>query len=443
MSPPAGASALTDDLRTAPAHRRIFLAGVDQARKAHGSLAVMFIDLDRFRQVNDVFGYDAGDRVLREAAARISRCVSNGDIVSRLGSDEFAVLLESVESPSFASSVAEGIRAELRRPFGIGVREACLSASVGIALYPRDGKSAEELLSRSDIAMSQVKKNGGDHQRFYSPGSETRISRKLDMEAGLRRALALGELEVHYQPQASLADGVVHSVEALLRWNRPDEGWISPAQFIPLAEETGLIHPIGAWVLETAGAQAKAWQNAGRRSVRMCINVSVRQLNQRLVDAVSRVLASTGLPPASLEFEITESVMGAGNPGTESAVRALGALGVGIAIDDFGTGYASFEYLKRLPVRTLKLAGSFVSGVCDNTDDVAIIAASISLARNLGLRTVAEGVETPEQRERLRKLGCDDCQGYHVGRPLPAAAFEELLSSEPQARQKPRLSLVR
>jgi len=438
-----GTRAPKDDKSRAPRNRQVFINAVERARKIGRSLAVLFVDLDRFRQINDVFGHDAADRVLREAAVRIGRCVRDGDLVSRLRGDEFAVLLEGVESPSAVSSVADSIRAELKRPFQIGEREACLSASIGIALYPQDGASAEELLGRADIAMSQAKRSGRDSHRSYSPGSETRISRRLELETGLRRALALGEFEVHYQPQVSLADGSITSVEALLRWNHPERGWVSPAQFIPLAEETGLIQPIGAWVLETAGAQAKAWRNAGRREVRMCINVSVWQLNQHLVETVSRVLASTGIAPASLEFEITESVMGARDPDTQAAIGALRDMGIGFAIDDFGTGYASFEYLKRVPVRTLKLAGAFVGGVCDSADDVAIIAASVSLARNLGLRTVAEGVETAAQRERLRKLGCDDCQGYYVGRPQPAAALDKLLGPKPQARHKPRLSIAK
>jgi diguanylate cyclase (GGDEF)-like protein len=430
------------DRLTALPGRRIFLGAVDRARALGRSLAVMVIDLDRFRQINDVFGHAAGDRVLREAAARIGCCVRDGDTVSRLGGDEFAVLLEGVASPSLASCVADSIRAELGRSFQIDEREACLSASIGIALCPRDGGSAEELLKRSDIAMWQAKNSGRDHHRFYCPGSETRISRKLEMEARLRRALKLGELELYYQPQASLADGAIKSVEALLRWNNPDLGWVSPAQFIPLAEETGLIHSIGAWVIETACAQARAWRMADRRPVKMCINVSAQQLNQGLIDTVSRVLARTGLSPAGLEFEITESVMGARDPDTEAALQSLRAMGIGFAIDDFGTGYSCFEYLKRLPVRTLKLAGCFVSGVCDNAEDAAIVAASVSLARNLGLRTVAEGVETAAQHERLRILGCDDGQGYHLCRPLPPAALDKRLGANSQAFQAERARLA-
>jgi len=293
--------------------------------------------------------------------------------------------------------------------------------------------------------MYQAKKNGRDNQQFYSAESETRISRGIDMEARLRRALEHGELEVHYQPQAGFADGEIRSVEALVRWSNPELGWVPPAQFIPLAEETGLIQPIGSWVLETAIAQAKAWQNAGLRPMRMCINVSARQLNERLVKTVSRSLALTGISPASIELEITESVMVSRDPGTDAALEALRALGVGFAIDDFGTGYATFDYLKRLPVRTLKVDGSFVRNVCESPDDAAIVSASVSLARSLSLRVVAEGVETAEQHALLGRLGCDDCQGFLASRPLPALELEKLLRSQSQAfpTDRPKLAIAK
>jgi diguanylate cyclase (GGDEF)-like protein len=419
--------------------------GIERARNADGSLAVLFVDLDRFKQINDVFGHDAGNRVLCEAARRIGRSVRKEDTVSRLGGDEFTVLLERIDTEAGVCAVAERIRTELNRSFRIAEREVYVSASIGIALYPRDAQSADDLLKRADVAMYQAKKSGRDSHQFYFPESETRISRGLDMEARLRRALEHAELEVHYQPQVGFANGEITSVEALLRWNNPELGWVPPAQFIPLAEETGLIHPIGAWVLETACGQAKVWHDAGLRPIRMCINVSARQLNERLVETVSRALAQTGLSPSSLELEITESVMVSKDPGTDAALQALRALGIGFAIDDFGTGYATFDYIKRLPVRTLKLDGSFVRGVCDNADDVAIVAASLSLARSLALRVVAEGVETAEQYERLKKLGCDHCQGYYVHRPLPVAALERLLGSEPRDAQttRPRLAVAR
>jgi diguanylate cyclase (GGDEF)-like protein/PAS domain S-box-containing protein len=437
------------DVLTGLPNRRLFLHrlahGIDRARSLGGSLAVLFIDLDRFKQINDVFGHDAGNQVLCEAAKRIGRSVREEDTVSRLGGDEFTVLLEGIEATSRISAIADRIRADLNRAFTLAEREVYVSASVGIALFPRDGESAEELLKRADLAMYQAKKSGRDNHQFYSAGSETRISAGLDMESRLRRALEYAELELHYQPQVGFNDGEINSVEALIRWNNPELGWVPPAQFIPLAEETGLIHPIGAWVLETACRQAKAWQDAGLRPIRMCVNVSGRQLNQRLVDTVARTLAETKLSAASLELEITESVMVNRDPETDSALQALRTLGISFAIDDFGTGYATFDYLKRFPVRTLKLDGSFVRGVCDHADDIAIVVASVSLARSLGLRIVAEGVETAEQHARLKVLGCDDCQGYYVHRPLRPSAIEKVLGSKYQAfpTDHPRLAIAK
>jgi diguanylate cyclase (GGDEF)-like protein/PAS domain S-box-containing protein len=437
------------DVLTGLPNRRLFLHrlahGIDRARSLGGSLAVLFIDLDRFKQINDVFGHDGGNQVLCEAAKRIGRSVRDHDTVSRLGGDEFTVLLEGIEATSRVSAIADRIRADLNRAFPVAQREVYVSASIGIALFPRDAESAEELLQRADVAMYQAKKNGRDNHQFYSAESETRISAGIDMESRLRRALEYAELEVHYQPQVGFNDGQINSVEALVRWNNPELGWVPPSQFIPLAEETGLIHAIGEWVLETACAQAKAWQDAGLRPVRMCVNVSALQLNQRLVDTVARVLAETKAPAASLELEITESVMVSRDPDTEAALQALHTLGIGFAIDDFGTGYATFDYLKRFPVRTLKLDGSFVRGVCDNANDVAIVVASVSLARSLGLRVVAEGVETAEQHARLKILGCDDCQGYHSARPLKASALERSLGSKSQAfpTDRPQLAIAK
>jgi PAS domain S-box-containing protein len=295
----------------------------------------------------------------------------------------------------------------------------------GRAVWDEQGRPLRFAGSIADI--SEYKENELRLLQLADHDALTKLpNRRLFLER-LSRAIERSELEIHYQPQVAFADGEINSVEALLRWNNPELGWVPPAQFIPLAEETGLIHPIGAWVLETACAQARAWQDAGLRPVRMCINVSARQLNQGLVETVSRVLAQTGLSSSWLELEITESVMVSKDPDTEAVLQALRALGIGFAIDDFGTGYASFDYLKRLPVRTLKLDGSFVRGVCENVDDVAIVAASVSLARSLGLSVVAEGVETAEQHARLKSLGCDDCQGYYVHRPLTASGLKKLL----------------
>jgi diguanylate cyclase (GGDEF)-like protein/PAS domain S-box-containing protein len=437
------------DVLTGLPNRRLFLLrlcqGIGGARDSGRLLAVLFIDLDRFKQINDVLGHDAGNQVLCEAATRIRGSVRDEDTVSRLGGDEFTVLLEGVDAESRVSAVADRIRSELNRPFALAEREVYVSASIGIAVFPRDGESAEELLKRSDVAMYQAKKHGGDNHQFHSAESETRISRGLDMEARLRRALEHGELEVYYQPQVGFASGEINSLEALLRWNNPELGWVPPAQFIPLAEDTGLIHPIGAWVLETACAQARAWQDAGLHPIKMCINVSARQFDGRLVETVSRVLAETAIAPSLLELEITEGVMVGKDSDTEAVLQALRALGIGFAIDDFGTGYATFDYLKRFPVHTLKLDGSFVRGVCDSSNDVAIVDATVALARSFGLRVVAEGVETADQHALLKKLGCDDCQGYHTFRPLPAAAVGKLLGLQHQAfpTDRPRLVIAK
>ena len=437
------------DVLTGLPNRRLFLhrlcQGIARTRDSGGSLAVLFIDLDRFKQVNDVLGHDAGNQLLCEAAKRIRGSVRDEDTVARLGGDEFTVLLEGVEVESRVSAVADRIRVELNRRFPLAEREVYVSASIGIAVFPRDGESAEELLKRSDVAMYQAKKQGRDNHQFYSAESETRMSRGLDMEAALRRALEHGEFEVHYQPQVGFVSGEINSVEALLRWNNPELGWVPPAQFIPLAEETGLIHLIGSWVLQTACAQAQAWADAGLPPIKICINVSARQLDEKLVGTVSRVLAETRLAPARLELEITESVMVAKDPDTEGVLHALRALGIAFAIDDFGTGYATFDCLKRFPVRTVKLDGSFVRGVCDSSNDVAIVDATVALARSFGLRVVAEGVETAAQHALLKELGCDDCQGYHTFRPLTAAALEDVLDPKHQAfpTDRPRIAIAK
>ena len=445
---PAASAAAGERAAAHPDRRRFhgeLVRAVDRARSLGSSLAVLFVDLDRFKRINGVFGLDAGNRVLREAAARVRRCVREDDAVLRVGSDEFAVLLEGIDIPSLTATIAQRIRGEFERPFEIARREAYVSASVGVALYPRDCECAEDLLKRCDLAMYHAKSGGRDNCQFYSAEAESRVSRRLDMESGLRRALKRGEFELHYQPQTNLADGAMACVEALLRWKSPELGWIPPSQFIPVAEETGLINPIGAWVLETAMVQARAWLDAGLRPMKMGVNVSARQLNAAFVQCVARVLEKSGLPASALELEITEGVMLGKDPVTEAALRDLRALGVEFAIDDFGTGYATFEYIKRLPVRTLKIDGSFVRGVCDNADDAAIITASVSLAHSLGLRVVAEGVETADQLERLGRLGCDDCQGYYVYQPLPAATLEKVLvtRTQPGAADRPRLWVAR
>jgi diguanylate cyclase (GGDEF)-like protein len=424
------------DVLTGTHTRRLFLdrvsEGIAEGRRLERTVAVFLIDLDRFKQVNDVFGYEAGNRILREAAGRIRRSLNKEDAVFHLGGDEFAVFLRGLDATSSVKEAAERIRKELNSPFPLGEDDIYVSAGIGIAVHPHDGESGEQLLKAADFAMEEAKRAGGDGVRFYSARRKGRVFHSFDMESRLRRALENDEMELHYQPQVDMATGQINSVEALLRWSNPDLGQVSPAQFIPIAEKTGLIHPIGVWVLETACAQGKAWLDAGLRPIRMCVNVSPRQLNESLVETLRKVLGKTQLHPSSIELEITENLLISRSCGAGQALRVLQTMGIGFAIDDFGTGYATFDYLKRFPVRTLKIDRSFVRGVCDDSNDRAIVAASIFLAGSLGLRVVAEGIETPDQYARLKGLGCHDCQGYHVSRPLAASTLENYLASKYQ-----------
>jgi len=424
------------DALTGLPNRHLFLdclgKGIARGQRSGRSLAVLFVDLDRFRQINDVFGHDAGNQFLCTAAERIRSSLRKEDTVSRLDGDEFTVLLEGFERAPDISAVVDKIRTALSRPVRLGEREVYATVSIGVAVFPQDGDSTEKLLKCADAAMVQAKKHGSDNHQFYSPGVEDRSSRNFDMEARLRRALDQGELALHYQPLVSFANREIVSAEALIRWNNRELGWISPAEFIPLAEKTGLIHPLGEWVLKTACRQARAWQDAGLPTIGMCVNLSAKQFDQRLVGIVKGALADTGFDPSRLELEITEGTLIESDPATEAVFEALLALGAGFAIDDFGTGYASFAYLKRFPVRTLKLDQSFVHGLCTSGKDLAIVEATMILARGFGLKVVAEGVETAEQYALLKKLGCDTCQGYHLFRPLSAAAFANLLDAERQ-----------
>ena len=417
--------------------------GIARAKRSGHSLAILFFDLDRFRQINDVLGHDAGNQVMSWAAEQIRSSLRREDTVSRLGGDEFTALLEGFHNASDISVVLEKVRTALNRPVRLGEREVFVTASVGVAVYPGGGNSGEELLRHADVAMRRARTNGRDNHQFYAPGAEDGFSRSLDVETRLRRAMDRCELELHYQPIVSFASGEIVCAEALIRWNSREIGAIPPAEFIPLAEETGLIHPIGEWVLRTACAQAKAWQDAGR-GTGVCVNLSAVQLDTRLVGIVEGILADTGVDPSRVELEITESRVFRNDPATQAVLEALLALGVGFAIDDFGTGYASFAYLKRFPVRTLKVDRSFVKGLCTSGKDLAIVDATLAVARGFGLKVVAEGVETAEQYLLLKELGCDACQGYHLSRPLPASALEALLRDEQRTFHKyhPRLALA-
>lgn len=388
-------------------------------------LAVLFLDLDRFKFINDTLGHDVGDQLLKAVALRITHAVRGGDMVARLGGDEFTVVLEDIANVKVASVVAEKICKSLGEPFFVAGHEIFVGASIGISVYPADGTDVGTLLKHADTAMYRAKKNGNGYL-YYEEGMGNAFSKKLLLENALRRALEREELAVFYQPKLNLARSCIVGAEALVRWQHPSEGLISPADFIPLAEETGLIIPIGEWVMRTACAQVKKWLEAGFPELSVAVNLSVRQIVQtNFVDVVARVMRETGIPPHLLELEITESVLMEHAKEAMLALQQLREMGVTLAVDDFGTGYSSFGYLKRLPISVLKIDRSFVRDITTDPDDAAIVAGIIALAQSLRLQVVAEGVETEEQEAFLRQKGCDMIQGYYLSQPLPLAQFEQ------------------
>jgi predicted signal transduction protein with EAL and GGDEF domain len=345
--------------------------------------------------------------------------------VARLGGDEFTVVLEDISTPRVAAVVAEKICKSLGAPFVIAGHEIFVGASIGISIYPGDGTDVAALLKHADTAMYRAKKNGSGYL-YYEEGMGSAFSKKLLLENALRRALERNELVVFYQPKFSLKSSRTEGMEALLRWQHPTEGLIPPMDFIPLAEETGLIIPIGEWVMRTAFAQVRKWSNAGFPEMSIAVNLSVRQIAKTdFVDMVARVIHETGISPRLVELEITESVLMERAKESMLALQQLREMGVTLAIDDFGTGYSSFSYLKRLPIDVLKIDRTFVRDITTNPDDAAIVSGIIALAQILRLKVVAEGVETAEQVAFLRQNGCDTIQGYFLSKPLPSNEFEQ------------------
>jgi len=401
---------------------------IDQARAAGQQLAVLFMDLDRFKYVNDNLGHHVGDRLLQAVAKRVRAAVRSDDSVARLGGDEFTVVLNELDNPAAAASAAHNIVRMLSAPFPIDGHDIFVTASVGIAMYPHDGSDVASLVKHADSAMYRAKRTNSGFQ-FYEASMEHSISEHVRLESDLRRAMEQqDQLEVHYQPQASLVSGRIIGMEALVRWRHPTRGMISPVDFIPLAEETGLIKPLGDWVLRTACTQLQQFIRAGLPPLRVAVNLSVRQLLQKdFTASVEAVLADTGLAPELLELEITESTLMENAEDTLAALHRLHTLGVRLSIDDFGTGYSSLSYLKRFPVDIIKIDRSFVRDVPQDADDAAIISAIIALAHSLRLEVVAEGVETPSQLEFLRGRHCDLMQGYHLSPAIPAEQFAALI----------------
>lgn len=429
----------THDALTDLANRSLFHERLEQAlRRAQRSgrkVAVMFVDLDRFKLVNDTLGHVAGDQLLKEVANRLRRTIREGDTVARLGGDEFTVLLEDFDDSRHAAGVAQKLLKEIGSPFQIGSNEMHVTPSIGIAMYPADGVNANDLLLHSDRAMYQSKIAGKNNFQFFEQEMNEETNRRLEIESELYQALGRDELVLHYQPKIDLESGRIRGIEALVRWQHPKRGLIGPAEFIPIAEETALILPMGRAVLRAACRQARTWLDAGYEFGRISVNLSLRQLRwEGFLQDVDMVLEEAGLPASVLEFEVIESQAIEVSEQIEFLLNSLSERGFGLAIDDFGIGYSSFSYLKRYPFDTLKVDRSLLAGIGNGRRDVAILRAIFAMAEALGMQVVMEGAETVEEIALLRSLNCPQVQGWYFSRALPATEFEKELAPLMTAR---------
>ncbi len=422
------------DVLTGLPNRTLFQDRLDQAltsaNRREGRLALLLIDLDDFKHINDSLGHHAGDLLLQQLATRLAGSLREGDTVARIGGDEFVSILSNVASEEDASVVTQKILKLAAEPYTIDGHELFVTCSIGISFYPKDGEDAETLLQHADAALYRAKKQGGNNAQFCTAEMNAKALQRLTLENELRHALKRQEFLLHYQPRVNLHSGEITGMEALVRWQHPKQGLlIPPGGFIPVAEDSGLIVPLGAWVLHTACAQNKAWQTAGFKPVCVAVNLSARQFRQQdLVELVTRTLQETGLDAAYLELELTESMVMQDVETTIVTLTRLKEVGVKFSIDDFGTGYSSLSYLKRFPIDFLKIDQSFVRDLNTDPDDAAIVKAIISMAHDLGLKVIAEGVETQEQKSFLQLGHCDEMQGYLFSKPVPAKELELLLS---------------
>jgi diguanylate cyclase (GGDEF)-like protein/PAS domain S-box-containing protein len=426
------------DSLTGLGNRRLFQERLSmalaQARRAEGKVGVLFLDLDHFKRINDTLGHTVGDALLQGVADRLVASVRDTDVVarhelsgaiSRLGGDEFTILLAEIHDVQDLAKVARRVLESLARPFHLGGHDVVIGGSIGITAWPDDGDDAETLLRNADTAMYHAKEQGRNNYQFYAQSMNAVALRRLILEGKLRRALEQDEFELHYQPKACLASGELTGLEALLRWRDPELGLVMPGDFIPIAEETGLIGRVGEWALRAACRQVAAWRERGFAPVPVSVNLSAHQFRSgRLVPQVRAALADAGADPGALEVEITESTYLHDESRVIAQLEELRALGVRVSLDDFGTGWSSLSYLRRLPVDVLKIDRSFVREIAERADDAALAAAIVSMAKALSLRVIAEGVEREEQRETLRGLGCDEMQGFLLSPALPAADVE-------------------
>jgi diguanylate cyclase (GGDEF)-like protein/PAS domain S-box-containing protein len=403
---------------------------IASGRRHAKQVAVLFLDLDGFKHINDSLGHPIGDKLLQSIAKRLVSCVRATDTVSRQGGDEFVVLLPDLDQPEDAAVMAGRMLRDVAEPHSVELHELHVTTSIGVSVFPDDGTNAETLIKNADTAMYQAKENGRQSFQFFKPAMNARAVARQSIEENLRRALERGEFALHYQPKVNLNTGAITGAEALIRWTHPSKGLIPPAQFIPIAEDCGLILPIGRWVLRRASEQAQSWIDAGLRPTTMAVNVSAIEFrDEDFLKGLFMILEESRLNPHALELELTESVLMKRVATTAVVLETLRKRGVQVAIDDFGTGYSSLSYLRKLPIDTLKIDQSFVGRIGGGDGDAAIVTAVISMARSLKLRVVAEGVETFEELEFLRAHHCEEAQGYYFGRPVPAQEFAKLLET--------------
>ena len=406
-----------------------------QADRYHQILAVLFLDLDRFKAINDTLGHNVGDELLKLAAERLRSCIRDCDTVARLGGDEFTIIVDDIVEIQDAAVVAQKILDTISQPFNLHGHEVFISVSIGLTLYPNDDENADNLLRNADSAMYRAKEYGRNNYQFYVADMNVKARERLMLENQLRRALDRNEFALYYQPRVDLFSGRVIGAEALLRWRHPDMGLVPPAQFIPILEDTGMIIPVGEWVLQQAAQQNRTWQDLGLPRIRMAVNLSVRQFVQKdLAGSILAILKRVGLSPEYLELEITEDLLLEHNQTNIITLTKLRNQGIHISIDDFGTGYSSLSYLKRLPIDTLKIDQSFLRDIENDPDNKAITSAIIAMAGSLHLNVLAEGVETEEQLAFLRAQGCNEIQGFSFSQPLTAEEFERMLVDGRQMR---------